>query len=301
MKKIIIAILLCVCFVLTGCSYGGAGLAQNSDGTVTEYYFVPFPEEELLSLGVSKTEIYNILLELKKDLDTNTFGPLIDAYQKRIEENADYSFEQKKTLVDGVRYESNLPIPGQILLGYHTKIQYQIYFDSALCYAEFKNANPQIKEEKVVQTKKTLFTTTSIVKKDPLFDVVYKQSVTIGKNFTNKVNETMQQFLPTKWEFIKEQLNFEENSSKFSYSYIVPSKRVHSNAKHVQRGENGYYYHTWEIDLNNVDENGVPLINIEYWTTTANRAVWYVLAVIGGGIIAAAVYIVGSKKEKQTN
>ena len=59
MKKILLLLLLCVCFVFTGCNnLGGVGLHQYSDGTVVEYYFIPFDAQEMVTYAnISQLEI----------------------------------------------------------------------------------------------------------------------------------------------------------------------------------------------------------------------------------------------------
>ncbi len=296
MKKLVILLGLMLCLVFSGCSYSGAGLVQNSDGTVVEYYYIPFAEKEFALNGVSSTKISELLEDIKKEMDLNFFAKRMDDYYKRIEASEEYTLLQKEKLVSGVEYSSNISKHGELARGYLDVIQYKVTFANSTCYKEFKSANSQISEDKEVVTEKNLFTTTTRVVKDPIFECAFNETLTTGEYFINLVNTKMEEHFGLNfWNHIKTKLNYDEYSSKFNYSYVVPTSRIHSTANHVQRGNDGYYYHTWEIDLNDTNNN----INIEYWTTTANKEVWYLTFLLISGIVAFGVYMFARKKEKE--
>ena len=81
-----------------------------------EYYYIPFPEEELINLGLSEYKIREVLVTLKQDLNT-MFSDFITAYQARINKSTSYTIEEKTALVSGVTYTSNLPNYGDIVIG----------------------------------------------------------------------------------------------------------------------------------------------------------------------------------------
>ncbi len=299
MKKILALVIICFCFILTGCGNSGAGLVQNSDGTVVEFYYVPFPQEELTKNFVSQQKIYSILQDIKIEMDSEIFEKLINDFQKQVEKDNRYTLEEKKNMVKGVTYSSNLPNAGNFFIDDITSIRYQINFPNAEAYTLFKTANKEISEEKTVQVINNFLTKTQVVKKDPLINTMFENTLTVGQFFLGKTNEIMQKHLGAGWDALKNDLNFEENAAKFSYTYVVPTKRVHSNANSITKDQDGYYYHTWEINLKDVNKDGKLNVQIEYWTTTANKWVWYAGALIGAGIVCLAVYLVAKRKEKR--
>ena len=102
-----------------------------------------------------------------------------------------------------------------------------------------------------------------------------------------------------KWDMIRYYTQYDIYSSKFNYTYVVPTSRLHSNANSITKKSNGYYYHTWQINANNIDEQNNSIIQIEYWTVTANKAVWYVITLLISGIVISCVYLKARKQEQQ--
>lgn len=300
MKKMLLLMLALVCLMLSGCSYGEVGLVQNSNGTVIEYYYIPFPEKSLFQCGVSFQLIRSgILPQIKADCD-EVFTEFIDAYQRRVQNSQKYTLEEKTQLIAGVTLKCSLPNDYQFQTASYTGIRYEMHFANANCYQEFKNANQIIKEDRVTQEINNFFTTTTKVIKDPIFDKVASDAILIGIKCLNRADAIMEFNLgKVYWEQIKEQLNYDQYASKFSYTYVVPTARVHTNAQKVEKSSEGYYYHTWMVNKNNIDENGESIIQIQYWTVSANRYVWYTLALIIAGVIITTSIIIGLKKEKK--
>lgn len=298
MKKYLIILLLCCCLVLAGCDYGGVALVQNSNGSVEEYYFIPYDEQLLVSAGVSiNVSRGEILPRIKQDCDL-FFVNLLNEYQSRIGANQNYTLNERAELVAGVTIQSNLPSNLFLVNDLYKEIKYEISFANSLCYNEFKNINQSIKEEREVVEINNFFTTTKRVVKDPIFDKMANESITIGKKCLELANNIMEQEIGALlWEEIKQEINYQTYASKFEYTYVVPTARIHTNASTVQKSSEGYYYHTWQIDLNNIELE--QPIKIEYWTTSANRPVWYVLALLVAGGIIATTLVISKNKEKQ--
>ncbi len=311
MKKILVAILIMSCLVFAGCSnVGTVGLIQNSDGSVVEFYRIPYAETELLINGITSAENEKIKSEAKQKLDEH-FDLFIQSYQLRIDENQSYSAEQKEELKNGVSVVSSFENEQDknTMLEY---IQYEIHFANSTCYLEFKNANQLINEPKQVVVEKTLFTTTTKVVKHPVFDNIAQNSITLGNYAVSLIenvvvdvlageNPTQEQvyMAQTRWASIKLNLNYNGSGSVFSYCYVVPSARFHSNADKVLT-QNGYYYHFWEVDSENISNPEQQKVQIEYWTTTANKPVWYAVAVLGGVVTIAVTFVIYKKnKNKQ--
>jgi len=77
----------------------------------------------------------------------------------------------------------------------------------------------------------------------------------------------------------------------------LPDQNVNNDGIHIVKDK---LFYKWKIDSNNIDQNGNSTIQIEYWTTTANKAVWYALTLIGGGVIIGLTIFIGKTKEKKT-
>lgn len=324
MKKYLAILLLVACFVFAGCADTSTiGLIQNSDGTVIEYYVIPYAENELISAGLTKEESVKIKAQAKIMLD-QTFAKYIEEYKARIDASVNYTDSQKEALKKGVKvgnsFDNKTEMNFEIDLNGNispsdaiTYIRYELYFDNQTCYLEFKNANESIKEEKEIVTQKTFFTTTSKVVKDPLFDKLQDESLTLGKKVMGVIDSTVFNVLAgdnpdeeamsnarTRWEDIKRVTNFQAMSNTFTYCYIVPTARLKSNAQKIIE-KDGYYYHIWKIASNNSSLPEDEKIHFEYWTTTANKASWYGLALLVAVVVILTTYFVGRSKEKKMN
>lgn len=305
MKKILISLLLCFCFLITGCSSGGAGLVLNSNGTVLEYYYIPINEQILNDNGVTTNEVTNIIIAINnyvlKDnpyiVGDGIFAELLNNYQQKLIFNPKYTMEEKEAMIKGVTNgvetinESNNKCKG---------LRFYFKFADTTCYNEFKNINEYVKEDRVVEEISNLFTTTTKVVKDPIFDKLANDAVTIGTKCINIANTLMENQLGfTRWEEIKQNINYEDYASKFEYTYVVPTARVHTNADTIEKDAKGYNYHTWNVNLDNLDGQGNSIIKIEYWIVSANVWVWYVLTLIIASCVMVAIYIFGKNKEKK--
>ena len=191
----------------------------------------------------------------------------------------------------------------------YTHIWYEINFTNSFSYAVFKNANSEIDDytqkteenlngNKEIITINNFFTTTTKVIKDPMFDCIAQTNYQMGKSLVDIAENLMLKQFKSLWSEIKVATNFEQNAKQFSYSYIVPTARVHTNADQVV-ASNGYYYHTWKINADNLDESGNSIIHIEYWTVTANRAIWYILTLLASAVIIGTTITFGIIKEKK--
>lgn len=324
-KKILVVFLLAVCVLFAGCSArGDVSLMQLPNGTIMETYTIPVAEYELEQAGVTELELAKIKNLAKTELN-KVFNNYLQAYKTRIEQSTSYTNEQKTELLNGVKIYNSLdnnsdinisfsPDSPSILKQYITKIEYSIVYNNSTCFLEFKNANSVIDQPKTVVTEKSLFTTTTKVIKDPVFDNIASESITLGKHVISKIDEIVVASLATdissnesieiakqRWSAIKTTIGFSSASEYFTYCYYVPSARYKSNANKVHQqyynDVGTMYIHEWQVPVNNTEQQQ-PL-KFEYWTTTANKAVWYGFATLGAGIVMLVVYIVAKKQEKQ--
>lgn len=292
-----------MCFVLTGCnSLGGVGLQQYSDGTVVEYFFIPFAAEEMVSAaGISGSEILEMRSNIRTACD-NLMNSYIDEYKARIDASEDYTTEEKELLKEkGVLFDSNFNNKTEYMHGFESSkyIIYELFFANKLCYLEFKGANPELEEQKETITESNFFTTTTKTIKDPIFDNTVISTITLGTYFTKACEQQIVDVIGLpRWNYTKQIINFDACSELFAYCYVVPTGRLHSNADEVTYLD-GYYYHIWQVPAENLNLPDGERVVFEYWTVTANRHVWYILALIITGIIIAGVIIYAKNKEKK--
>ena len=86
--------------------------------------------------------------------------------------------------------------------------------------------------------------------------------------------------------YLKKYFNiFDEEDVNLTYSYLAGSSRYKSNADSISYAGDGYYSHTWNVDINNPDKE------IYFSVRLANRWIWYVLA-IGISLIVCFILVV---------
>ncbi|MBQ7884875.1 MAG: hypothetical protein IJ318_02120 [Clostridia bacterium] len=308
MKKILLVLLLCSCFLFAGCnSIGGTGLVQYSDGTITEYYFVPFNAEQIYTQtggGITLAELILIRQNIRTSCDA-LMTNYINEYKSRIQASEDYTEEQKEVLIEhGVMFDSNFNNKTEIMFGLESKnyVIYELFFANKLCYLEFKGANPELEEQKQTITESNLFTTTTKTIKDPMLDNVVVSTITLGKYFTQACEQQMINVIgQSRWDYNKQLLNFEQCANTFAYCYVVPTGRLHSNADSIVCID-GQYYHIWNIPANNLTLDEEQKVTFEYWTVTANKYIWYILAlIISGGIIGGVIVYAKLKQRREIN
>lgn len=303
MKKIFAILLLCMCFLLTGCnSLGGAGLAQYSDGTIVEYFFIPFNAEEMVTYtDITLSEIFLMRTNIRSACDS-LMTEYINNFKDRIMASEKYSDEEKQILTEkGVTFDSNFNNKSEYLHGFESKyyVIYELFFANKTCYLEFKGANPEYEEQKQVVTESNFFTTTTKTIKDPIFDNTIVETITLGTYFTKACEQQVIEVIgQERWNIDKQILNFDACSELFAYCYVVPTARVHSNADEIAYID-GYYYHVWQVPADNVNLTGEDRVIFEYWTITANKHIWYILGVAIAGIIVAGTIIYAKHKDKK--
>lgn len=303
MKKIILCLLLLLAPIfISGCSESaGVGLIKNADGTIVEYYYIPFYEEDMIATGlVTKNQTEQIKANIKVAMN-NQFNEYLNKYKQKINSSTDYTETEKEKLLTSITISENIVvgIPPYLQSQNAKNIIYRLNFENTTSYLEFKNANEIIAEPKEVITINNFFTITTKVVKDPLFDNLVNGSLTLAQRCVELAEEQMQNVIgENKWNELKEEINFTTRSQTFDYVYIVPSARYHSNANSIIE-QDGYYYHTWTFNINN-NKLQSPL-DIQYWTTQANRPVWYFTIIGISAIVVVGVYIAGKRKESKNN
>lgn len=293
MKKFIICLLLCFSVLLTGCSsYGGVGTVKMSDGSIVEFFYIPFNESVLTNLEGDAKLTLEQCQEIKADAKVvldKIFDNYTEEYIKYIGtlDVDKYSIDKKQELIDGVTYDHNDFI-GEVK-GETVALQYNLTFANSECYEIFINVNNILKTQSVTDTIVKTFAT---VKKTTKYVNLNNGG---QKTLLQSAVEVLQSVMvdnvgSTKWQSVKTAIKFDELKTKYTYSYAVPTKRLHSNADYVEEF-NGYYMHTWEF-------TGEPK-TIEVWTLTANRGVWYLVIAGATVLFVIGLFIFNNFKKKK--
>lgn len=244
---------------------------ENADGSIELYTFIDIPLTELKEKSVITTED---IIKVKSAVETNASEVLArvkaefrynisDAYKKN-----KISSEEKNTLF------SNL----EIYTGWDNDIYaVKLIFKNKTAYNVYTNFGENVSVK--YETEERFWVTKYSQK--VLNPLGRRREIFLGGSafeyFTIKSNAFMKE------NFTSEQIaQFPE--FKMYYSYISNSKRLHSDADVVDRTFDGTI-HTWEINKNNYQKE------IEFYTLSANKVVWYLLA-LDVVFFVLAIYLV---------
>lgn len=274
LSKILIIIILGVCFIFTGCAEISFTTYHNDDGSITEQVVITIDEQELSSYG------YNVLQEeqkIFKDVQTRLKN-LVSGYKNYLEilyNSHQLTPDNYKTLYTGVVGKMSAEwVNGSLTaqLDYASQTDYQLF------YIYLNGETTETGSQEVVKKTfyvKTIYTGTANYGDFALYNEVY----------ASYANSTFARFDP--------------EATTLYYNYAVSSKRIHSDADNIQLDSNGNYIHRWKIDK---DE---PSRIIHLYVIQARPSYWILLCIgislVVCVITAIAFAINKPKKPKQNN
>lgn len=240
MKKLLILILLCtMIFSLTACSEIRVMNRSNDDGTIDELVFVSLNVEKVLEKGLN-------IEEIKLDIRNNSLAEangFVDALNAKIDidimvMNDQESINLLNSYKDGITTIVEEWQDNKFLIG--------IRFKNENVYKYFYNITDDTKVEPKIEkhfffNKLTYYGNTMYIRHYALYE-------SVKDYYTHMYPE----FIFT-------------DDVKLSYTYVTDLRRQHSNADHIQY-KSGKYYHTWGVDINNIDER------IELYYNIANKS-----------------------------
>lgn len=291
MKKSILAIFVCILSIfLCGCANAPTySLSQNTDGTVTQMFYIPFVDSELTELGVEADTVTDLKNSVMQTFNTY-FINLQQNFVTRVNSDETLTQQDKLLLIAGCPTGTILPALSEI------GIIYTLNFSSALHYYYF-NSDMQYTELIAALNEDT-----SVVEEGFFTNRVVSSGSTIyGEDYSFTGTQTLAEYITSFATQILEEagLSSEQIASvvptNFVYSYGTTSSKLHSDADRVYHYVNGVYYHEWDITTENSDRQ------ISTWTIQVNTNVWYIVILCSGFVLLGVLFLVDYlRKRKHT-
>lgn len=257
----LVLLLLVIALSFCGCAQVRAITISNDDGTVEELVTISLDTEAVVSAGYSVSEL-KIDIETKAKAQAQLMKDVLN--QKVINDlfNVGTDLESANVLnsyKDGISIVSNNWKENDYVIGIRFKnIDVYKYY-----YGIKENSKPEMKEEEhFFYNKVYYYASTMYVKHHELYDSVNAYYSTKYPNLiTSESNELL-------------------------YTYKTDLRRQHSDADYITK-QDGYYYHTWVVDPNNLDEPIMLYYNI------ANAGNWIIVSICVTLGVAVVLTIVG--------
>ncbi len=264
MKLFIIMVLLFVTLYLSGCSSVQAATVRNEDGTIDEIVRIAIDPEEIQKSGYLVEAVQSDITAIC----LREANRIIDEYQLRVK------LEYKLALFDGARAElmdlyDNLHV-GTTNWDDDYRFQIAIRFDNIETYKYYYH----IEENEKVEYN---------VEKHFLYDKLYYTTYTKYLNNVEIYNN-----LRTEFQELYPNL---KDDNKLLFTYISDHKREHSDADYVERCGH-QYYHTWEVDPGNFDQEIMIHYNI---VNRGNCTILCILITLGVTLILLVIGFVVTK------
>ncbi len=272
-KLIFICLLLLVVICLSACSEIRAMTTINEDGTVDELVYITLDEEKIIESSydldevktriesIAKNEANNLIFEFKKKLAEDLLNLNIDA-------------ETKKILLS---YQDGIQVVGSNSWNDENTYIVGLKFENVDVYRYYYNIIDKVE-------------TTSLTEEHFLYDTIYYYTSDMFSDYNDLYNKIYSEITSIYPEFINQ-----ENT--LLYTYSTDLRREHSNANYITEIDR-VYYHTWEVDPNNMSNEIVFYYNI------ANRANCIMLCIGISLVVCAILLIIGfaiDKKNEKIN
>ncbi len=290
MKKSILAIFVCILSIfLCGCANAPTySLSQNTDGTVTQMFYIPFVDSELTELGVEADTVTDLKNSVMQRFNTY-FMNLQQNFVTRVNSDEALTQQDKLLLIAGCPTGTILPALSEIgiiyTLNFSSALHYY-YFNSDMQYTELiaaLNEDTSVVEEgfftnRVISTGTTVYgLNTQYAENQTLAEYITAYSTELLQQNTDLTDEQIASVVPT----------------NFVYSYGTTSSKLHSDADRVYHYANGVYYHEWDITTENSDRQ------ISTWTIQVNTNVWYVVILCSGFVLLGVLFLVDYLRKRK--
>lgn len=288
MKKLF-ALLFCGLCVLTlsGCRSSSLATINSSSNLnmqvvvgksfVCQNFSFPTYAKALLKNEKSQADVDQYISELETSIYTNVYSKMYLSYYVTYASNPDenFSIRSKQVTFNEPKYNSQTD-----------KIEFSFNFNS---YSAWNYYHPSSAEGDDENENTNLFLNIS----SSQAEFPFSQSVgseTVGENYAKLVDSALLN------NFSQSDISdFDEMT--FSYDYVTPHKRLHSNAdEKVENG--GYYHHIWTLSRSNLGNEKT----IEVKMVSAVRGWWYLVvlsSVVGATLIGCLIIFVTNKTRKK--
>lgn len=265
----LILVMLFVVITFSACGSMESQIIFNADGTIDEIVYFDLKTEDVFNAGYNVNEVKLwIYQEAQSEVDK-----IISAYNEQLLNDIYSSDVTRKNelneLKNGITKLSQNWQNNTLSIGirFASSKVYKYYYDIGENNSEADEIKNGFFYNEYYYNSGTEYT-----KHRALFN-----------HFSNKFNEQFPNLL--------------KESDEMTFTYITTSKRLHSNADYIESYA-GYYYHTWSINEDNIDD-GVVL-----YYRVANPQNWIFL---GLGLTASLLIILGfialiiNKNKKDNN
>lgn len=280
MKKVVLALCLFLSlFLFCGCSTAEVLLKENPDGSIDIYYVMDLKTAPLVEDGTISEED---VVKMKSAVET-------EAAELIAKSKSEFRFALTKNFADGKITEAQrTEIFNELTI--YTGWTQDVYavrynFKTQKAYMIYSNYGRDV--EKITSTEKSFFTTKYSEKSVNPFG--RNRDIFGGKSAFKYFQSKMESYLTAN--FNADQIKkFPEFT--MVYSYVSLNSRLHSDADEVVKTTSGTV-HSWAINEDNSDKL------IEFYTLSANRVVWYILALtICFTFTAIYLIVIYFKKDK---
>ena len=259
MKKIACFCLILVSlFLFCGCASSQIVVKENVDGSVELYFISDLKTNSLVANSVISEEE---ALNLKSALEVKT-TEFLAKIKSEYKYNISNAYKQGKITLD----EKNTLFNQMKIYSGWSEESYavKLTFATSMAYSVFTNFGGNVT---VTSNKYEKFWVTQYSQK---FTNPYgvKRSLFSGQSAFEYIKSEIDSYLSAN--FTPEQI---EKFPKFemTYSYVTTNTRLHSDADEVYSTYSGTV-HAWHLTEENFDKQ------IEFYTVSANRTVWYLLS-----------------------
>lgn len=270
-KVMFICLLLLVTICFSACSEVRAMTVLNDDGTVDELVYISLDEGTITSSGYTMDEIKTKV----ENVSVREAQAIINQFKFELAQDILLSTDETRKILasyqDGIEilylneWENNTFVVG-------------LRFKNADVYRYYYNMK-NISETKVS------------TEEHFLYDKIYYSSSSMFADYSALYNKIYD-------EIISEYPNFINQENKLLYTYVTDSRREHSDADYITN-LNGEYYHTWEVEPNNISTN------VTFYYNVLNRANCIIVCIgttiLVSGILLLIGYIVEKRKNKKFN
>ena len=256
-RLIFCLMLLVVVFCLSACASVRSMTVTNEDGSIDELIYVTLQEEEIVSAG------YNVE-EMKDRISSSSLNEarqIVNNFNLKVSLDIMNSLDQDtittlNSFLNGIevvgdRWEDDTYVIG---IRFENLNVYRYYYDIT------STSTAKIETE-------THF----------FYDRIYYYGLSTFVNYSD-LYERLNAYYSTNYTNL-----IESESKELLYTYTTDLSREHSNADFVTKMD-GKYYHTWEIDGENLSEELVLYYNI------ANRANC-ILTLVGASVIVSGILL----------
>ncbi len=268
-KVMFICLLLLVTICFSACSEVRAMTVLNDDGTVDELVYISLDEGTITSSGYTMDEIKTKV----ENVSVREAQAIINQFKFELAQDILLSTDETRKILasyqDGIEilylneWENNTFVVG-------------LRFKNADVYRYYYNMK-NISETKVS------------TEEHFLYDKIYYSSSSMFADYSALYNKIYD-------EIISEYPNFINQENKLLYTYVTDSRREHSDADYITN-LNGEYYHTWEVEPNNISTN------VTFYYNVLNRANCIIVCIgttiLVSGILLLIGYIVEKRKNKK--